>query len=237
MSSLVEAGNTFQTEVDVGNTVVTTNYDHILEIYHRAKKQSFTDGFRQSVDPAQSILDFSIFPEKAHNRWLIKLHGSLYEYKFENSIFKTLEAPKKLSTKIMIQENMMIYPAQEKSMLKYPYHNFYSIFKAQEWEKLIVIGYSFSDYPINAAIIENLGRCKKSNLIVINREPEKALINLGNCASTEFEDRIIIFKNKFGEEAGFIKLEVALKVQNKERYEIRLKEKQEELSKLFGLSE
>lgn len=236
-SSLVSVGNTVETQVNVGKTIVTTNYDHIIEIYHRVKNQSCIDGFRQSEDPAKKFLDFSVFSERTHDRWLLKLHGSLYQYKFENSIFKTLEAPEKLSTKTIIQENMMIYPTQEKSMLKYPYHNFYSLFRAQEWTKLIAIGYSFRDYPINIAIIENLNKVNDSSLVIINRNPEKALSNLGKLALSKFDNRIIPIKGKFGDDTVFTKLEIALKVDDKERYEIRLREKQEELRKLFGLSE
>jgi hypothetical protein len=235
-SSLVNVGNTVETQVDVGKTIVTTNYDHIIEIYHRAKNQSYIDGFRQSNDPAKSSLDLSVFSERAHDRWLLKLHGSLYQYKFKNSIFKTLEAPEKLSTKTMIQENMMIYPTQEKSMLKHPYHNFYSIFKAQEWTKLIAIGYSFRDYPINTAIIENLEKNSNSSLIIINRNPEKAINNLGEQTMSNYNDRIIPIKGRFGDDAVFIKLKIALKVDNRERYEIRLREKREELRQIFGLT-
>ncbi len=236
LGSLVSVGNAVETQVDVGKTVATTNYDHVLEIYHRAKNQKCADGFRQTADPAKSLLDFSISSERAHDTWLLKLHGSLYQYKYEDSIFKTLEAPEKLSTKTIIQENMMIYPTQEKSMLKYPYHNFYSMFKAQAWTKLIAIGYSFRDYPINTAIIENLDKNRNSNLIILNTDPESAISNLGNLVQ-KFRNRIIPTKGKFGDEAVFMKLEIALKVDDRERYQVRLREKQEEISRLFNPSE
>lgn len=233
-SSLVNVGNTIETQVDVGKTIATTNYDNIIEIYHRIKRQNYVDGFRRSEDPARSYLDFSSFSERPHDRWLIKLHGSLYQYKFEDTIFKTIEEPKKLSTKIAVQENMMIYPTQEKSMLKYPYHNFYDIFKAQEWMKLIAIGYSFRDVPVNIAIIENLEKVQHSNLIVVNPHPETVLQNLGVPALSKFDDRIITINSKFGDERVFVQLKIALKVESKLRFQVRLKEKRDELQKLIG---
>jgi hypothetical protein len=233
-SSLANVGNTIEIQVDVGKTIVTTNYDNIIEIYHRNKNQNCIDGFKRSEDPAKSYLDFPSFSERTHDRWLVKLHGSLYQYRFEDTIFKTIEEPKRLSTRILVQENMMIYPTQEKSMLKHPYHNFYSIFKAQVWTKLIAIGYSFRDVAVNIAIIENLEKAVHSNLIVVNPHPETVLQNLGVSALSKFDDRIIRIDGRFGDEKVFVKLGIALKVESKQRYQERLKEKRDEVYEIFG---
>ena len=233
-NSLVSVGNTIETQVNVGKTIITTNYDHLIELYHRIKERNCIDGFRLSNDPGKSYLDFSIFSERIHDPWLIKLHGSLYQYKSENRILKTLEEPKKLTTKIKVKGNLMIYPTQEKSMLKFPYHNFYCLFKAQEWSKLIVLGYSFRDEPINTAIIENLINVKNCCLIVVTPHPKEAIKNLSKSILDEFENKIIPIKGKFGDAGVFSKIRIALKVNNLERYNVRLGE-QEELKELFRL--
>lgn len=222
-SSLVNVGNTTETQVDVGKTIATTNYDNIIEVYHRIKEQGCVDGFVPSEDRAKSYLDFSSFSKGAHARWLIKLHGSLYQYRHENTIFKTIEEPKKLSKKIEVQENMMIYPTQEKSMLKYPYHNFYDIFKAQTWRKLIAIGYSFRDVPVNIAIIENLEKTPDSSIVVVNPNPENVIKNIGALVVSKFHDRIIPVKGKFGDDEIFQELEIALKVHSRDRFFERIK--------------
>jgi len=207
--------------VDVGYTIVTTNYDMVVELYHRIMRARYADGFRQiEGDPFIKQMDLTTY-SMVRERWLIKLHGSIWQYKYKNNIFKTIEDPKTSSIPVKIEEEMMIYPTGEKPVLRYPYYDFYNVFKMQRWEKLIVIGYSFRDDPVNTAIIENLKRTEQSILIVVNPIPEKVIHNLGTSAISEFDDRIISVEGEFGDEKTFKKLEVALKVESKERYRIR----------------
>jgi hypothetical protein len=219
--------------VNVDYTIVTTNYDMIVEFYHRIKKEDFADGFRQTGDPLVKELDLSTYSRKRH-RWLIKLHGSIWQYRHENYIFKTNEDPRYLSISVKIQEEMMIYPTGEKPILKHPYYEFHNLFKFQKWNKLIAIGYSFRDEPVNIAIIENLERVPHSNLIVVNPNPETVLKNLGDSVLSKFGNRIIRIKGKFGDERVFVQLPIALKVESDERFKVRLREKKDELSELFG---
>jgi len=207
--------------LDLDYTIVTTNYDMTIELYHRKKKQPLADGFSQTEDPLIKKMDLATYT-LARQRWLVKLHGSIWQYKYENSIFKTNEDPKNITIPVKIQEKMMIYPTGEKPILKYPYYNFYNIFKMQRWNKLIAIGYSFRDEPVNIAILENLEKTPNSNLIVINPDPEQVIQNLVGSTLPEIDDRIIPVEGRFGDEDVFLKLEVALKVANKERYFKRL---------------
>lgn len=203
--------------VNVGYTIATTNYDMILESYHWKENQEYADGFRQTKNPQIKELDLTTYSQ-IRQRWLIKIHGSIWQYRYGDSIFKTNDDPKKLTLPIKIQEEMMIYPTGEKPILRYPYYDFYNVFKMQRWQKLIVIGYSFRDDPVNTAIIENLEKTKHSILIVVNPNPKKVIQNVGALASSKFDDRVIPVNGKFGDEKVFKKLVLALKVENKPGY-------------------
>jgi len=209
--------------VNVGYTIVTTNYDMVVESYYRIKRQQYADGFRPiEGDPFIKQMDLTTY-SMARQRWLIKLHGSIWQYKYKNNIFKTIEDPKTSSIPVKIEEEMLIYPTGEKPILRYPYYDFYNVFKMQRWQKLIVIGYSFRDDPVNAAIIENLEKTQDSILVLVNPNPKKVIKNLGDSAISKFDDRIIPVKGEFGDEKVFKKLEIALKVGSKPRYFERAK--------------
>jgi len=209
--------------VKVGYTIATTNYDMILESYLMMMGENYADGFRPTLErPLIKELDLTTY-SYARQRWLIKLHGSIWQFRYRNSIFKTVEDPKVISSiPVRIEEQMMIYPTGEKPILHYPYYDFYHVFKTQKWNNLIAIGYSFRDDPVNIAILENLERVKGSKLIVVNPKPAKVIQNLGIPATSKFDERIIPVKGEFGFEDTFEKLKIALKVDNKPRYFARL---------------
>lgn len=210
--------------INVGYTVATTNYDMIIESYHMMKGQQYADGFRQTLErPLIKEIDLTTYSYRRQG-WLIKLHGSIWQYRYGDNIFKTNEDPKNISSlPVKIQENMMIYPTGEKPILRHPYYGFYNVFRMQKWNKLIAIGYSFRDEPVNIAILVNLQKVEHSNLIVVNPEPKKVIQNMGALASSKFDDRIIPVKGEFGDEKVFKKLEIALKVESKPRYFERAK--------------
>lgn len=119
---------------------------------------------------------------------------------------------------------MIIYPTGEKQILKYPYFNYYSIFKNQKWQKLVAIGYSFRDDPVNTAIVENLEKVPSSVLIVVNPEPEKVIQNMIASVSTELDNRIIPVQGNFGDEKVFQKLNCAIHSVSKSHYNRHLGE-------------
>lgn len=206
-----------------GNTIVTTNYDMSVELYHMMKKQALADGFRPPspyIPSFESEMDLSTYSQLAGGRWLIKLHGSIWQYKHGNRIFKTIDDPKKSTLPINIEENMMIYPTGEKPILKDPYYSFYSLFKAQRWLKLIAIGYSFRDDPVNTAILENLERVENSTLIIVDPKAEEVIRNLGSVK--RYLPRIIRIPNRFGEDIVFDKLELAIAVDSYKQYREKL---------------
>lgn len=209
--------------VKVGYTIATTNYDMVLESYLMMEGEQYADGFRPTLErPLIKELDLTTY-SYARQRWLIKLHGSIWQFRYGNNIFKTVEDPKAISSiPVRIEEQMMIYPTGEKPILHYPYYGFYHVFRTQKWNNLIAIGYSFRDDPVNIAILENLARVKQSKLIVVNPRPTKVIQNLGTPAISKFDERIIPVEGEFGCENTFEKLKIALKVNSKARYFARL---------------
>lgn len=170
-------------EVQVSDTIVTTNYDVATELYHKLRRIPLTTGFKETNsywDP----LDPQEYYRKIMGHWLIKLHGSLWHFKKKNGdIIQTVSYPESLSDiDFSIKENLIIYPVGEKPILQHPYFTFYKLFQEQPWNTLVVIGYSFRDDPVNLAIIERLKSSfpPKKKLIVVNRDVNKALKNLGS---------------------------------------------------------
>lgn len=219
----VEEGK--EPSVNAGYTIVTTNYDMILESYLMTKEEPYADGFKLiQGKPQIKELDLTTY-SYARQRWIVKLHGSIWQYKNDKGIFKANQAPEEIRLfPVKIQERMMIYPTGEKSILHSPYFDFYSIFKTQKWNKLIAIGYSFRDEPANVAIMEDLDKVESSTLIVINPSPEKVIQNFGGLALQKIDKRIIPVKGEFGDEKVFQQLEIALKVENKTRFYKRVVE-------------
>jgi hypothetical protein len=184
--------------VNIGDTIVTTNYDMAIELYHRTKYLPLADGFIDT--PNHYIREISIKKSySSDERWLIKLHGSIWEFKQENRIIKTIADPSHSPIPINIDEEMIIYPTGEKPILKNPYSIFYDIFKHQEWRRMVARGYSFRDDPVNLAILENLEKVKDSILIVVDPQAESVIKNLGPLSQI-YNERIIRIPQMFGDE-------------------------------------
>ncbi|MFX1537995.1 MAG: hypothetical protein ACFFDI_27695 [Promethearchaeota archaeon] len=120
-------------------------------------------------------------------------------------MIKTILNPRSeaLPFSIQVEREMMIYPTKEKDLLNYQFFPFFSIFKNIRWSKLLVIGYSFRDEPINTAIIENMMLNEKSQLIIINPRPDEVLDNLYSNISEKIKwriprHRLLKFSGKFG---------------------------------------
>jgi len=160
----------YQSPASVGlnRRIVTTNYDMALELYFRSKRIRYSDGFTSSED--QFVKEFAPhqFRQSVENFWLMKLHGSLWQFWYENKIIKTIDDPENSSLPIKIERQMMIYPSKEKPILQDPYFWTYAIFKLEPWNKLIAIGYSFRDDPVNTAIADNMDWNPQAQILIIN---------------------------------------------------------------------
>lgn len=213
-----------QPSVDVGKTIVTTNYDMILESYFTMKQPPllFTDGFK-AIEGRPQIKELDLTSFYARHKWILKLHGSIWQYYDRGKIFSANQDPETIELfPVKIQERMMIYPTGEKPILSSPYFDLYNIFKTQKWEQLVAIGYSFRDEPVNIAIRENLEKKADSKLIVVNPNPEEVLKNLGVPDSATVEERIVPVAGEFGKEETARKLELALRVGSRKRFFQRL---------------
>jgi len=221
-----DIANKDKAPVSIDRTIVTTNYDMFVELYHNVKSIRYADGFRFDNNRYVGNLDVRTYSEGNDlNRWLIKLHGAIWQFKQGDQIIKTTVDPKSphCPIPIKVDEEMMIYPTGEKRILQNPYFTFYQIFKVQEWKKLIVIGYSFRDDPVNIAILENLQKTD-SNLIILDPNPEKAISNLADSSNnyrislSKFNERIIRVQGGLEEEETIDRLEQAVLSKNWQDY-------------------
>ena len=192
---------------NIGRILVTTNYDMSLETYFMKKEQSINDGFRGHSSGVYKTYDPTGLqdPYASQDHTIMKLHGSIYQFFREGSIIKTILDPYSdaFPFKIDVQNEMMIYPTREKDILVYPYFSFFEAFKSIRWTKLLVIGYSFRDEPINTAILENMKYNDKSQLIIVNPDANKVVENLYQFVPESLKwqipkHRLFTFSRMFG---------------------------------------
>jgi hypothetical protein len=193
--------------VNIGKTFVTTNYDMALELYFLSREIPIIDGYEDSgaiVKHFQPSLLSNPYTS-AHSRTVLKLHGSIWQFLSSNEMIKTKLDPISggLPFKIQVEKEMMIYPTREKDILIYPYFYFFEAFKNIRWTKLLVIGYSFRDEPVNTAILENMKYTDNSQLIVIDPEVDRAVDNLYQYVPDSIKwqipkQRLFKFSGKFG---------------------------------------
>jgi hypothetical protein len=198
--------------IDVTNVIFTTNYDMSLEWYFNEKEKGYMDGY-EPVSPFIKKYNPQILYRMnsgdSKNR-IIKLHGSIWQFIRNKEMIKTNVNPYSnlLPYKINVEEQMMIYPTKEKDILNHQYFPFFHLYKNWNWSRLIVIGFSFRDEPINSTIIENMITIPESRMIIVNPHPEEVLINLQTYTASYLSnkipvDRIHLIQGKFGEESTF----------------------------------
>ncbi len=179
-------GSSIQLKLD--SRIVTTNYDMALELYFRMKEEPIVDGFRETPNPFVREFYPSIYGNQPRKRWLIKLHGSIWQFWNKNRIIKTIDDPETSTLPIETEKEMMIYPSKEKPILRNPYYSTYNVFKNIFWNRLIVIGYSFRDDPVNTAIVDNLILNPKSRIIIIDPNASNIVKNMPEELQTFFHE-------------------------------------------------
>jgi len=193
-------------QVNIGKVFATTNYDMALELYFLAREVPIIDGYKDTgaitkyFDP-EIITDPYVYDGKA----IIKLHGSIWQFLRGSQMIKTKLDPYSdaIPFDIKVEREMMIYPTREKEILNYQFFPFFSIFKKISWTKLLAIGYSFRDEPVNMSVIENMQLQEKSQIIIVNPNPDKVLQNLYDNIPENLtwripESRIYKFAGEFG---------------------------------------
>jgi hypothetical protein len=197
----------------LSNIFATTNYDMSLELYFFSKGIPIIDGYEEKGGSIEKYFDPFILSKiysDRKSRGIIKLHGSIWQFLRGDTMIKTKLDPhsKALPFSIQVEKEMMIYPTKEKDLLNYQFFPFFSIFKNIRWSKLLVIGYSFRDEPINTAIIENLMLTEKSQIIIIDPKPMEVLDNLYSTMPENLKwkipkHRLFTFAGKFGSDDIF----------------------------------
>lgn len=216
-------GSSVSVHVKPWQTIVTTNYDMAVEFHHWERNRSLINGFRDTENPIIKELNSNEYASKPEAAWLIKLHGSIWQFNQGDRIIQTVTDPEDSPLEISVGEQMMIYPVGEKPILRDPYYSFYSLFKEQPWNILVAIGYSFRDTPVNTAILDRLetrpSPVPKPRLIVVNPDPEKVIENLVPLPS-DSEERIIPVQGYFDpdNEELFAKIKLAIESSNREKY-------------------
>lgn len=210
-------------KLSIGHTIVTTNYDVAVEQHHRYTKGEFADGFSRTRNDFVREFDLKEYGRFPTSHWLIKLHGSIWQFKNDESIIQTIGPPESSSLTISVGEQMMIYPVGEKPVLKEPYYSFYSLFKEQPWNALVAIGYSFRDEPVNIAILERLEKAPTSRLIVVDPNAESVVQNL-RPPSEEMKQRIFKIPQAFADDAKLFKrIKIAVESKNQNDFKRRIK--------------
>jgi len=150
-------------QVSLDKIIATTNYDMSLELYFLAKGIKYIDGYDKIEGRNELIKYFrwedvfdpfyKLLSNRSCEHLLIKLHGSIWQFEYEDELIKTNMDPNFFPVDYSVGEEMMIYPTREKEILNWKYYHFYNLFASIEWNKLLIIGYSFRDEPVNTAIL------------------------------------------------------------------------------------
>jgi SIR2-like domain len=102
---------------------------------------------------------------------LVKLHGSLDWFKLADWTIVKAHPGKKPNEygKLLVEEEQMLYPIQQKDMYLYPWFDFLKQFKADlhKEKNWIVIGYRFNDEFIRNIVLDVLKMDKNKNHILI----------------------------------------------------------------------
>lgn len=162
--------------------VFTTNYDWAFEsMVETWRKPRLIDGFKAS--PTGLLWNPDIFhrfkgSQRRYDIVLFKLHGSTSWFKLpSNEIAKLAHAekdPGHLST-------TLIYPGfvKEEALVEEPFATAYKYLKAclsQGAELCLIIGFSFSDEPINMIFRRAVKSNPKLHLIIVDPNPDKQTI-------------------------------------------------------------
>jgi len=199
--------------------IVTTNYDMSMELYLNIKERKFIDGYDLTNNTYikrfnRILFDSLCDPHRSIGEIvLIKLHGSIWQFVNEGCMIKTTIDPKiNPPIPLNVEKEMMIYPTTEKEILSQYYFPFFSLFKNIRWTKLLVIGYSFRDKPINEAIMENIINIQNSKIIIIHPDVDYCLKNLYEYTPKNIRwnipvDRVHKINGKFGSDEVIRELE------------------------------
>lgn len=192
--------------------VYTTNYDLIQEIYWQGITE--INNLIESDDRGREILDLKRLDEDYSHRLngrqlkYVKLHGSLNLYRLGDGTIAKLDRPRKKYGRSLVQEELMIYPIQQKNLYLYPWFDLFRQFKSDldHTKNWIFIGYSFNDEFITNMILEILKKGNKKLIIVSPHASE-----IKEKKFSDHKESIVDICAKFGEKVTNEKILEALK--------------------------
>lgn len=158
-------------------TIVTTNYDMSIEESLQHSGMQIFDGFeynnakREQVFTGKWMTD-DADPESGVN--LVKIHGSVDYYKLEDNTIIRDPSSVRLGRERRRQE-LLIYPAGEKSITSTPYYDLYSMFRHQllKGDHAVALGFSFRDFAIRNIFADWLSLNPRARLIVYSLHADR----------------------------------------------------------------
>jgi hypothetical protein len=180
--------------------IFTLNYDLIIERYfeHEVILDKLRTGF-----VASGGLPIMLWDLKRGYEWnrqdlvnLVKLHGSIDQFRTERGIEKLPAPPSKGYYTTKVLEQMMIFPVFEKYVTRGPYFDMYAMLRErlQQEPVCIMIGYSFRDEAVNNAFEDSIEN--NANLKIVYVGGERAEEYLSRVP--KISKRTVSIKKKFG---------------------------------------
>lgn len=151
-------------------TFVTTNYDVTIEESFDILGIGYSDGF--VWDDIRKQLVFAA--AWGAGRHLLKMHGSVDYHQNEQGLVVKDRAKEKIGRPRKMQD-ILVYPAGEKSITTYPYYELYYRFyeELKNQSRVLTLGFSFRDYAIRNLFVDWLRRRRDARLINYSRSARK----------------------------------------------------------------
>lgn len=188
-------------KLNIPSNIFTTNYDLCLEQYFNSMSISFESGMMPMggrrvlrSNPKINQRFYSGSPS------LYKLHGSINwgKEKGKEDVYE-LDVPMESGQQTFFgehEENLMIYPIQEKYIYRDPFFYMFAHLKKilEDSKFCLVIGYSFRDYAITNIFIDSVKTNKNLRIILIGPQAESTISKY----LSEIKRNIIPINEKFG---------------------------------------
>ena len=149
-------------------SIYTTNYDKVIETYFLDDEKQLADYWKKEKGLEYLDID-NVDTDRLYYK-LIKLHGSLDWFQRSDGKIVKLESFKGAHGGKKIENEMMIFPIQQKDLYLYPWYDLFRAFKLslRKNKKWLVIGYSFNDEYIKNIFIQEFQFNDNTNFIIVS---------------------------------------------------------------------
>ena len=154
-------------------SIYTTNYDKVIESYFLDDEKELADFWEKERGLEYLRID-NMDTDRLYYK-LIKLHGSLDWFLRSDGKIVKLESFKKRHGGKNIENEMMIFPIQQKDLYLSPWYDLFRAFKQslRKNKNWLVIGYSFNDEYIKNIFIQEFQFNKNVNFIIVSPHIEE----------------------------------------------------------------